>query len=798
MRIEEIHIDGFGVWRDRHWTGLGPGVNVFLGPNEAGKTTLMNFVRSVLFGFDRRNQPGRYEPLRGGTHGGSLAVRYRERSVVVERTAGRHVRGAVSVRVPNPGGGAASGDAAAPGEAGDLSLLSLDDMLGGTTRTLYHNVFAFGLEELEQFRTLQDTEVGSYVSGAGMGIGASRWTTVSKDLEDRRSRLFLPRGQKTTINTALRELETVRDAIERTAEEPEEYARALERRAILRIEIGQADERIRTLDSRVTRDEKLRRYEPHRKRRVEIESSLDRMRPDSAVDRFPEGGVERLNLLLHQRRQIDGEIAKHREEVERIRAERIELARGYSPQELVRRERVVENLCSSLPRLDALDESLSGTGNLVRSIEEDQRAAEARRTGTAPPSGPIMLGFAGAVAVVVAVLFLAGNLVAATGVATIVSMIVLWYQGRRRRLAEIDAEIRGIGRRLGAAEQERKRISGERDRILDHLEAQTGRRQFSTADIEREAAHARRLKEVADRIRAIDDTLSGENRHRLGMEGRLQENASAVGALLGEAGASTDSDFFRRAEIFSERQVLRAELERIPRIDIELAGEGAAPPPPLMSPEEYRMASDELERSRECLNALRNEEGRIEERLEKLSMSGDRTRARARQEAILAAIDEAAADWAVLTLCRTLLEETRKIYESDRQPEVLKKASAFLSRMSSGSWVRVVSRLGTDDIVVESAAGERISPENLSRGTAEQLYLAMRLALVEEYSRHVEALPVILDDIFVNFDPERTRRAIESVSALAGTHQVLMFTCHPHLAALVAEVVPGAPSFSLG
>ena len=65
MKISEIYIDGFGVWHDRAWTGLSEGVNVFCGPNEAGKTTLMCFIRSILFGFERRSHSRRYEPFKG-------------------------------------------------------------------------------------------------------------------------------------------------------------------------------------------------------------------------------------------------------------------------------------------------------------------------------------------------------------------------------------------------------------------------------------------------------------------------------------------------------------------------------------------------------------------------------------------------------------------------------------------------------------------------------------------------------------------------------------------------------------
>lgn len=536
MRIEEIHIDGFGVWRDRLWRDLGPGVNVFLGPNEAGKTTLMNFVRSVLFGFERRNHPLRYEPLRGGTHGGSLVLSHRGRRVEVRRTAGRHVRGDVEVRVRETGedhGGVSDG-------------LSLDDMLRGTTRTLFHNVFAFGLDELEQFRTLENTEVASYVSGAGMGIGASRWTAVWKDLEERRSRLFLPRGQKTTINAALGELEQVRTRIEKTAEEPEEYAGCVDRRSDLLEEIAEADRRVQSLSARVSRYETLRRWEPYRKKRDDLRLRLDNTDPSSAVDSFPEGGVERLNMLLHQRRQIEQELERHREGVDRIRGERVELVRDYSPQELLRRQRVLDALRSALPRLEAIDESLARMDETIRSLEEEKRAAVARRDKAAPPPRLVMGGFAGAVGVVVAVLFLAGSPVAGIGVGVLVSLIVLWFQGRLRRVREIDAEIRGIDGRVSSSGQEKVRLEGERDRIVEGLEAGTGRRHVSWADIEREAARFEGLSVMAERIRAIDNSIQDADQRRQGIEDRRSDNHRLVRALLSEGGAATESEFFRQ------------------------------------------------------------------------------------------------------------------------------------------------------------------------------------------------------------------------------------------------------------
>src|SRR5258708_15298249 len=128
----------------------------------------------------------------------------------------------------------------------------------------------------------------------------------------------------------------------------------------------------------------------------------------------------------------------------------------------------------------------------------------------------------------------------------------------------------------------------------------------------------------------------------------------------------------------------------------------------------------------------RHETGRVEERITMMERSEERSRALSRQETILARIDEAAEQWAVITLCRALLDETRRIYETERQPEVLRQASSFFSVMTESRYTRVIAPLDGGEIQVERADGVRVLPQVLSRGTAEQLYLSMRLAWIRE------------------------------------------------------------------
>src|SRR5215467_8563134 len=304
MRIETIHIDGFGVWTDKAWGPLAPGLNVFHGPNETGKSTLMGFIRAMLFGFEKRGTAKRYEPVNGGSHGGSLDLVVGDTRLRLERKPGRHMRGSISVY---------AGDAVSDETA-------LERLLGGTTKTLYHNVFAFGLDELEQFHTLQDTEIATHISGAGLGIGASRWAAVQKDLEERQSALFLPRGQNSTINVAFKELETVRDDLERTEHQPEDYLTAHDARSRLAVELAGLEEAVAEVTRKIEHYAKRAKARPFVERRAKIEA---RLRELPAVNRFPEGGIERLGMLTKQRRALHDEQSKIRSEAEAGRLRRL-------------------------------------------------------------------------------------------------------------------------------------------------------------------------------------------------------------------------------------------------------------------------------------------------------------------------------------------------------------------------------------------------------------------------------------------------------------------------------------------
>src|SRR5262249_41596098 len=150
-------------------------------------------------------------------------------------------------------------------------------------------------------------------SGAGLGIGASRWAAVQRDLEERQSALFLSRGQNSSINIAFKELESVRDDLDRTERQPQEYLDAHETRTRLAAELSALEERVAEVSRKIQHYAKRVKNRPYVERRNSIESRLKEL---PVIDSFPEGGVERLNLLENQRTALVQERTRNEKEAE--------------------------------------------------------------------------------------------------------------------------------------------------------------------------------------------------------------------------------------------------------------------------------------------------------------------------------------------------------------------------------------------------------------------------------------------------------------------------------------------------
>lgn len=114
-------------------------------------------------------------------------------------------------------------------------------------------------------------------------------------------------------------------------------------------------------------------------------------------------------------------------------------------------------------------------------------------------------------------------------------------------------------------------------------------------------------------------------------------------------------------------------------------------------------------------------------------------------------------------------------FEKEHQGDIILKAGEYFAAISDNRYVRVKKSLTNGEIICITADNkERRIPE-LSTGSREQLLLAMRLSLIEYIEKSIEPLPVILDDVFVNFDYKRREKMYQIVKKFAENRQVLFF-----------------------
>lgn len=145
-----------------------------------------------------------------------------------------------------------------------------------------------------------------------------------------------------------------------------------------------------------------------------------------------------------------------------------------------------------------------------------------------------------------------------------------------------------------------------------------------------------------------------------------------------------------------------------------------------------------------------------------------------------------------------LLADAQQRYERERQPEVVREAGRLFSTMTQGRYQSLTVPLDSGRIEAFDCQAAARTSDLLSRGTAEQLYLAIRLGLIARSGAVGSSLPVLMDDVLVNFDPERRQGAAEAIAQLADERQVVFFTCHPETARVFMDAADRCTLLEIG
>jgi uncharacterized protein YhaN len=191
--------------------------------------------------------------------------------------------------------------------------------------------------------------------------------------------------------------------------------------------------------------------------------------------------------------------------------------------------------------------------------------------------------------------------------------------------------------------------------------------------------------------------------------------------------------------------------------------------------------------------------GTLRQEFERLQASDESTAQAQKAEDALARIRPAVANYLRLQLASEVLRRAIERYREKHQGPVLNRASELFASLTLGDYRGLTTGFGESDksvLVAVRRNRENVEVAGLSDGTRDQLYLALRLAAIEQHVERVSPCPVIFDDVLINADNARASATLNILASLATRTQVLFFTHHRHLADLGCEA--GAQIVDLG
>ncbi|MGH7140298.1 MAG: ATP-binding protein, partial [Pirellulales bacterium] len=364
------------------------------------------------------------------------------------------------------------------------------------------------------------------------------------------------------------------------------------------------------------------------------------------------------------------------------------------------------------------------------------------------------------------------------------------FSGRHHQLAELEQERERRYQQLDERQRELDMLSGRIKQLLADVSLKSVSQQ-PTEQLRELCTQLAAHQVVAARRDALHERAARLKRQQSRLANAVRRGEQRRQQLLHESGAAHETELRQRAAEHARRQALADRRDALSR-EITAALAGRITEDELRDWLEGKQASNLEERMQEItsriatatshLHSLHAARGRLEQ--EAATLVADRRLASCLSD--LQEVDEQARQaierWRVLTVAEQTLDAVRRKYETERQPAALKDASGYLERLTGGRYVRVWAPLGERALRVDDSEGNSLAVEVLSRGTREQLFLSLRLALVGLYARRGIELPLVLDDVLVNFDARRARAAAGVLRDFAEAgHQVLVFTCHEHL-----------------
>ena len=372
----------------------------------------------------------------------------------------------------------------------------------------------------------------------------------------------------------------------------------------------------------------------------------------------------------------------------------------------------------------------------------------------------------------------------------------------KARLNELDELVRQ-GSALTEAQQRKAHLQA----VVDDLIAQANQvaallGESAPTALDNFTDHVRKRLVVArerDQERSVltrDQTRAQEKKRLAELEQNAQEvvytrlctvaHVATIDTLPELEEAATRKRQAQRSLALLQDQLTRASSHSEEELRARLAGRDAF----ALDSERDRCRA-EIQRREQEQSSARQAEEQARLALDTIDTSDRAAIAREAMESAASRYRSAIRPWARLKLAHALLQEALNRFREQAQAPMVASASSYFLLMTGGAYERLVTDESEDRPVLcaQRTDGTRIGIEEMSEGTADQLYLALRLAALELRRSSHPQMPLVLDDALITSDDERAANILRALVRFAEHGQVMIFTHHRHLIDVAREAL---------
>lgn len=880
MQLREIHIDGFGICCDRHVTDLSSGLNLLYGPNEFGKSTLLAFIRRILFGFRVSSNANPYPAISGGAYGGRIVCQLADgETVTISRKQGRS---GGPVEIIADSGAKLSGQA------------ELNRMIGGISEKFYENVYAIGLDELQALRTLEEEEVKNHIYGAGLELGSISLTEIQNTFVKQAELIFKSGGSAQRIPALYKEIRDREKAIAEGRRLLSKYDELVSERDELQGRIDSLDDEISELEQDRHRLQDQQTLFPTYVKLKDDEAKLASL---AETPLFSEDSLARLDKLAtavsNLDKQIKLEVNELRELEQRRDSQRFDDKIIDLEPSIISLQKQSERFKSAYQDIGGVRLKMAALSNSIRAkigklgpgwteetvrdfklshlqedashmtkerIEEAKRkvenvkskleayldsktAEESRRVGIAPflrnsgyvsvavgaagfvlgfvLSQPTLSVFSGCLLAVGLILSLSGRKPSLSAVPTSLEKkyaddlssakseyqtVYDEWRGQLRSMGfdenlspdgalevvrtikEIQTDQNSLAE-LDARNKEMQEAIDTVNKLLSQIVASFGKTKISddvVASIEILAQQLGNAKVIKGKKESLEEETKRQQQKIRNAQEAWEQAKQELREYVTSFDSADESDFRRKYQVFRAREDLKKAIENCRTTIQSVVGMGEHYDKFLasLSATEPVVISTTLELQEKRIEELKGKRDESKERIGELRgriddlSANDLIENQTELEVKKQQLCDCSADWVRSQIALYALGKAISKYENTRQPEVIKAAANVFDKITNHTYPTIIKPTGSNELVIQDHSARRKTIKEMSRGTREQLYFAMRLALIQVSETKSEPMPIIMDDILVNFDDNRGPAAIEGLMEFSSNRQVIVLTCH--------------------